>query len=200
MMTLSLDFAPLTAWWLLALVCLPAVALIAGRSSRAPAARCCAPARPLALALAIANPVINEEERAPLTTVVPVIVDRSQSQNSTAAPRPPTRRWKPEGTARPLPAIRGARGRGRHVEGGGAQTETRLFEALNTAIRDVPPSRLGGAVMITDGQVHDAPAGETGLPAGVPLHVLNRQRPTSSTARSSSPRRRASRSPASPSP
>jgi hypothetical protein len=39
MMTLSLDFAPLTAWWLLALVCLPAVALIAGRWSRAPAAR-----------------------------------------------------------------------------------------------------------------------------------------------------------------
>jgi hypothetical protein len=59
------------------------------------------------------------------------------------------------------------------VAGGGAQTETRLFEALNTAIRDVPPSRLGGAVMITDGQVHDAPADETGLPPGVPLHVLN---------------------------
>ena len=29
MVSFSVDFAPLTAWWLLALVCLPAIALIA---------------------------------------------------------------------------------------------------------------------------------------------------------------------------
>ena len=81
MVSFSVDFAPLTAWWLLALVCLPAVALIAWAvvsRTRGAVVRAGAAA---ALALAIANPVINEEERAPLSTVVPVIVDRSQSQN-----------------------------------------------------------------------------------------------------------------------
>ena len=178
MVSFSIDFAPLTAWWLLALVCLPAVALIAwavvsrtrGAVVRAGAA--------LALALAISNPVINEEERAPLSTVVPVVVDRSQSQNiggrtetadaALEALRDRLSRF-PQFEVREVEA--GA------VEGAGAQTETRLFEALNTAIRDVPPSRLGGAIMITDGQVHDAPADESGLPPGVPLHVLNDGRP-----------------------
>ncbi|MAZ16878.1 MAG: hypothetical protein CL535_11190 [Ahrensia sp.] len=178
MVSFSVDFAPLTAWWLLALVCLPAIALIAWAvvsRTRGAVVRAGAAA---ALALAIANPVINEEERAPLSTVVPVIVDRSQSQNIGG---------RTETADAALEALRDRLSRFpqfevREVEAGaveaaGAQTETRLFEALNTAIRDVPPSRLGGAGMITDGQVHDAPADENGLPPGVPLHVLNDGRP-----------------------
>ena len=50
------------------------------------------------------------------------------------------------------------------------RTETRLFGALDSAFRDVPPSRIGGAVMITDGQVHDVPAGAAAF--GAPLHAL----------------------------
>ena len=37
------------------------------------------------------------------------------------------------------------------------RTETRLFGALDSAFRDVPPSRIAGAIMVTDGQVHDVP-------------------------------------------
>ena len=49
------------------------------------------------------------------------------------------------------------------------RAETRLFGALDSAFRDVPPSRVGGAIMLTDGQVHDAPA----APAfNAPLHAL----------------------------
>ncbi|MFZ2103241.1 MAG: hypothetical protein WAU86_22030 [Oricola sp.] len=172
-MTVSLDFAPLTAWWLLALFCLPAAALVAwavlsrtrGAVLRAGAAA--------ALALAIANPVVNEEERAPLKTVVPVIVDRSQSQKlpgraettDAALEMLKSRLARfPEFDVREVDA--GA------AESGATQTETRLFEALGAATRDVPPSRIGGAIMITDGQVHDIPADETGLPANAPLHVL----------------------------
>ncbi|QKV20466.1 hypothetical protein [Oricola thermophila] len=178
-MTLSLDFAPLAAWWLLAIVCLPVAALVVwalvsrtrGAALRAGAAT--------ALALAIANPVINEEERAPLSTVVPLVVDRSQSQKLDG---------RPETTDRALDMLKDRLARFpqfelREVdagvtEGAGAGAETRLFEALSAAIRDVPPSRLGGAIMITDGQVHDVPSGdETGLPAGAPLHVLATGRP-----------------------
>ena len=51
----------------------------------------------------------------------------------------------------------------RVVEAGKAEaaeddrTETRLFGALESAFRDVPPSRIAGAIMVTDGQVHDVP-------------------------------------------
>ena len=34
---------------------------------------------------------------------------------------------------------------------------TRLFASLDQALADVPPERFAGAVMITDGQVHDVP-------------------------------------------
>ena len=50
------------------------------------------------------------------------------------------------------------------------RAETRLFSALDGAFRDVPPSRIAGAVMITDGQVHDVPASAKNFPA--PLHAL----------------------------
>jgi hypothetical protein len=173
MINLSLDFAPLTTWLILAAVCLPVAAFVAYAifsRTRGAALRAAAAA---ALALAIANPVINEEERAPLTTVVPLIVDRSQSQKldgrmetAEAALESLKSRLSrfPQFEVREIDA--GV------VEGAGSQTDTRLFESLAAAIRDVPPSRLGGAIMITDGQVHDVPAGETGLPPAIPLHVL----------------------------
>ena len=50
----------------------------------------------------------------------------------------------------------------RVVEAGQADGETdgtRLFSALNAALADVPPDRVAGAVFITDGRVHDVPAG-----------------------------------------
>ena len=47
----------------------------------------------------------------------------------------------------------------------GENNGTQAFAALNAALADVPPSRVAGAILITDGQVHDAPAPEL-LPAG----------------------------------
>ena len=49
------------------------------------------------------------------------------------------------------------------------RTETRLFGALDGALRDVPPSRIGGAIMVTDGQIHDVPATAD---FNAPLHAL----------------------------
>jgi hypothetical protein len=174
MVQLSVDFAPLAPWIALAIVALPVLALIAyalvsrtrGAVLRAGAA--------VALVLAIANPVINEEERAALKTVVSLVVDRSQSQklDGRTETADETLATLKERLAR-FPQFEV-----REVEAGlsqeaTAQTDTRLFEALAGSIRDVPPGRLGGAIMITDGQVHDTPVGEeTGLPARIPLHVL----------------------------
>src|SRR5690606_21148889 len=63
----------------------------------------------------------------------------------------------------------------REVEAGRGEaaddrTETRLFEALAGALRDVPPSRVAGSIMITDGQMHDVPENAAGVSG--PLHAL----------------------------
>ena len=53
--------------------------------------------------------------------------------------------------------------------GGGG---TRLFEALARALGDVPARRIAGAVLISDGQVHDVPAGVKDLGFDAPVHLL----------------------------
>ncbi|HEV7960097.1 MAG TPA: hypothetical protein VGP01_03645, partial [Rhizomicrobium sp.] len=51
----------------------------------------------------------------------------------------------------------------------GENNGTQAFAALNGALSDVPPSRIAGAIMITDGEVHDAPER---LSLRAPLQVL----------------------------
>ena len=52
-------------------------------------------------------------------------------------------------------------------------TARMLFGPLGAGLADVPPERIGAVVMLTDGQVHDAPGDGAGArPFGAPLHVL----------------------------
>ena len=54
-----------------------------------------------------------------------------------------------------------------------SETEgTKLFAALRGALADAPPERVGAAIMITDGDVHDIPGSATALGFSAPLHVL----------------------------
>ncbi|MBN9237560.1 MULTISPECIES: membrane protein [Phyllobacteriaceae] len=170
-MNWSLAFEPLLSWPLLAAMLVP-LALLAAVGlwfrQRGAVLRLVALA---ALALALFNPVFLDEDREALKSVVAVIVDRSQSQDIG------------DRTAQTDAAVAGLKERlarfkqfdVRVVEAGksGAaeeRTETRLFSALDGALRDVPPSRVAGAVMITDGEVHDVPAGRPEFNA--PLHAL----------------------------
>src|SRR5690606_2318693 len=125
----------------------------------------------VALAAALVNPVLLDEEREPLKSVVALVVDRSQSQD--IGGRQAETSAALEGLQQRL--ARFPQFEVRVVETGRAdaadeRADTRLFGALESAFRDVPPSRVAGAVMITDGQVHDVPAGAEPLPA--PLHAL----------------------------
>ena len=53
----------------------------------------------------------------------------------------------------------------------GENNGTQAFAALTAALADVPPARIAGAIMITDGEVHDAPpANQFNMKA--PLQVL----------------------------
>lgn len=125
------------------------------------------------LALALANPVIIDESREPLTSTIAVVVDRSQSQeigkrkqDTNQALQALTKRLQQ------LPQFDV-----RIVQAGAADenndgNETRLFSNLKNALRDIPPSRIGGAIMLTDGQVHDIPADLQALGFYAPVHNL----------------------------
>jgi hypothetical protein len=63
----------------------------------------------------------------------------------------------------------------RVVEAGQADGETdgtRLFTALGSTLADVPSDRVAGAIMITDGRVHDVPADASALGFAAPVHAL----------------------------
>ncbi|RWC24668.1 MAG: hypothetical protein EOS27_29865 [Mesorhizobium sp.] len=170
-MNWSISFEPLISWPLLVLALVPlALLALVGLwfRQRGSVFRFVAL---LALAAALFNPVFLNEEREPLKSVVALIVDRSQSQDIG------------DRTKQTDEALAGLQQRlarfkqfdVRVVEAGKSEaaeerTETRLFGALEGAFRDVPPSRIGGAVMITDGEVHDAPPGAPDFNA--PLHAL----------------------------
>lgn len=125
-----------------------------------------------ALALALANPVASIEEREPVRSIAVIVVDRSPSQST------PERRATTDAT---LAALEERLARYSGFETRIIETKddpeaispsTRLFEALQAGIRDIPVSRIAGAVMITDGQIHDLPASASAIGFSAPLHGL----------------------------
>jgi hypothetical protein len=123
-----------------------------------------------AIILALLDPRLAGEEREPLDDVAVVVVDRSQSQ--TIGDRPAQTEQALQEVTKRLERLPGLEVRVEQaVPQPGADEGTRLFSALGRALSDVPRRRLAGAIMITDGQVHDLPEGrEQAL--GAPLHVL----------------------------
>ncbi|MCC6735074.1 MAG: hypothetical protein IT534_02965 [Bauldia sp.] len=177
----SLGFDPVVPAWLIALLAVAAAGLLAlavARGLRGTWLRAIAVA---ALVAALVNPIIVREERDPLSTVVAVVVDRSASQEL-AARDETTEAMRAALVARlgqlegiEIRTIDGARDRA-------ASDGTELFAALNAGLADVPPDRLGAVIMLTDGQVHDVPAGPLDL-GGAPVHALVSGRTTETDRR-----------------
>ena len=170
-MNFSISFAPLVPpyvlWAALAVATVVAVLLFLARGRGALL-------RALALALiiaALANPSFTREDREPLPSVAVLVVDKSASQNfgdrgaQTAAARAElTERLKR------IPGLEL-----RTVEAGQSDGEsdgTRLFAALGQAFADVPPEQVAGAILLTDGRVHDVPAEASALGFTAPVHAL----------------------------
>ena len=167
----GLTFSPLVpdavVWAAIAVAALIGVLLLVGRTRGAWV-------RVVALALlvlALANPSFTREDRDPLSSVAVVVVDKSPSQSfgdrtaQTEAAR--------DALVKSLQRIRGLDLR--VVEAGQADGETdgtRLFQALSATLSDVPPDRIAGAFMITDGRVHDVPADAGALGFAAPVHAL----------------------------
>ena len=169
---MTIAFSPLLPVWLVvAFAGLAAVLVAIGllRRVRGSLIRALALA---ALALALANPVFYREERDPLKSVVAVVVDRSDSQASAERTRQTDAVLadvKRKLARYPQFEVRVVDSRN---DPASDAPSTELFKSLATALQDVPTARVAGAIMITDGQVHDVPANADALGFKAPVHTL----------------------------
>ncbi|MCU0911071.1 MAG: hypothetical protein MUE98_06925 [Rhodobacteraceae bacterium] len=119
------------------------------------------------LVAAVANPAFQQEERAPLSDIVLLVADESASQG--ISDRAGQTREAVTGLSAALAALPDTEVRTVTVPDGTGDEGTLLATALAEALAEEPPGRVAGAILVTDGQLHDVerlPA----LPA--PLHVL----------------------------
>ena len=166
-MTNAFEFAPLVPWPFIAGLAVAAAVLLifsAWRRGRGTVLRAFVMA---VLVLALANPRSVKENREPEPDVAVIVVDESQSQT--------IGRRKAESKAA-LAALKMSLARFPDLEVRVSWTVdegedgTHLFQALDQAMAQITRQRFAGAVLITDGQVHDVPADAASV-AG-PLHVL----------------------------
>ncbi|MFV3074667.1 hypothetical protein [Niveispirillum fermenti] len=168
----DIAFAPLVPWAVLVPLALVALMLAAYGLFRRARGGWWRLAGLAVLILALANPSLVTEKREPIRDVAVIVVDQSPSQKIGE---------RTARTERAVAALRERLARFPDLEvrivraGGGDGTEveeTRLMEAMTRAVSDVPRGRLAGAVLVTDGQVHDVAATLPSLGDFGPVHAL----------------------------
>ena len=166
-MTGTLVFDPLVGWpllWGLVVLAVAMVALALWRGLAGWWLRALALATVLA---ALSGPAFQSEDRAPLSDIVILVVDDSASQkigDRPAQTEAAIAALQAQIAARPNTELRITRfGDGEDNTGSLAMT------ALSEALAEEPRARVAGAILISDGQVHDMQLAPS-LPA--PLHLL----------------------------
>ncbi|MBO6859295.1 hypothetical protein [Roseibium sp.] len=122
------------------------------------------------LLLALANPAVEREDREPLSSVVALVVDKSQSQR--LSDRQSTTDEAVEELTRRIGALDGFDLRVLEARNSGSGDGTEAFQTLANGLADVPPDRVGGAIIVTDGQIHDIPGNAGALGFDAPVHGL----------------------------
>ena len=118
------------------------------------------------LLAALANPALQEEDREPLSDIVLLVVDDSASQRISD---------RPDQVAQAVETLEGeiaALGmdlRQIRVTDAPDNQGSLVMTALNELVAEVPRARIAGAVVLSDGQLHDAGLAPD-LPA--PIHAL----------------------------
>ena len=172
-MSWSVEFIPFVPWpvfFALAAVGALLLGLLFWRSRRGALLRLASFAL---LLLAIANPYLKQEDREPLNDVVAVVVDDSQSQAiADRTARTETVRKELEAKLKTFPNLDLRLVRSASTSAGSERDGTMLFTDLGQALADVPPDRLAGVIMITEGEVHDVPGSAASLGFDAPVHAL----------------------------
>ena len=170
-MNLGVSFAPLVpayvVWTAFAVAIVISVLLLLTRGRGAVV-------RAIAMGLmilALANPSLTREDRDPIPSVAAIIVDKSPSQSF--GDREKQTALAADAVTQALKRIPGLEVRIANAgEATGDNDGTKLFSALSATLADVPPDRIAGAIMITDGRVHDVPADAKALGFAAPVQAL----------------------------
>lgn len=120
------------------------------------------------LVAALSNPSLVEEEREPLASVAAIVLDRSESMqfgDRANAANAAFSALRSRLEADPSLELR-------VLESDPHDDGTHLYGALEGLMADVPRDRIAGAILVTDGQVHDLPSGELRDNAIGPVHGL----------------------------
>ncbi len=172
MMSWTVSFAPILPWAVIAVLTGVGIVLLAAMAY----ARMRGLAfRALALALliaALANPSLRNEQREALTDIAVAVIDHSLSQEN--GQRIARTNDAEASIRRQIASLPNTELRTVEVKSGISSEDdgTRAFEALNRALADIPPERFAGAIMITDGQIHDVPQDLAKSNIGGPVHGL----------------------------
>ena len=181
-MSAALEFSPLlplSALAALAALGLAAALLALWRGSPGWALRALAA---LAIIAALAGPSLKREIRDPLPDVAFLVVDRSASNAidgrdaQTAAAQAELSEALTAFGADPAAPLEWRLVEVREAAAGaaGAEKGTRILAALESAAAEVAPDRIAGALILSDGQAHDAERFES-FPAPVHLVLTGRE-------------------------
>jgi hypothetical protein len=168
-MTAAISFDPLLPWGPIAGLAVLAAALVGLALFRGLRGWWLRALAALVLLAALANPSWRQEDRAPVANIALVAVDDSASNRLDG---------RDAQTAEALAEIEAGLARLGETRGLDVRTirvtdrddeGTALLRALSETMAELPPDRVAGAILVTDGQVHD-PEALTEFPA--PVHVV----------------------------
>ncbi|MGH6735853.1 MAG: hypothetical protein ACRECX_07200 [Methyloceanibacter sp.] len=172
-MSWSVEFMPFVPWpvlWTIAGIGALLLVLLFWRARRGAVLRLLAF---VMLLLAMANPHLKQEDREPLDDIVTVVVDDSQSQTIAGrTDRTEAVRKELEESLEEIPNLDVRFVRSASTSADNERDGTMLFTDLGQALADVPPDRLAGVIMITEGEVHDVPGSVSALGFDAPVHAL----------------------------
>ncbi len=117
--------------------------------------------------LSISNPTIISENRENIPDTVAVILDLSPSQDINDRKEIAQKTYN--NIKDELEKINNLDIRLKTING---QRGSKIFEPLNSMVGDVPEERLAGAIIITDGQISDAPTLVNNFNFKAPINVL----------------------------
>lgn len=166
-MSYEIAFAPLVPLWIVYGVAALAIAITALAFFRRLSGWALRGLAVAVIALALAGPALQEEASAPLSDIVLLVEDRSASQR--LSDRAVQTAETAEALAQRLAERPNTEVRRITVGDGADNAGTQLMTALTEAIAEEPKARIAGAILLSDGRLHDLPAAPD-LPA--PLQLL----------------------------
>ena len=173
MSALSVDWAPLLPWPVLAGLTSLALVLVGFAFYRRAGGTFLRFLSFAVLLTALANPSLVEELRDPVDDIVYLVVDESLSQGigqrqaQTQAALDHLQEALANQPNTEVEIVRGGRDRP-----GAQQDGTELFAELQQAMSKVARHRVAGILVISDGQVHDVPEAFESLGIDAPLHHI----------------------------